>query len=87
MGKLLRLLENRTGNKVANPIRILSALRAQWDEQRFPALQALADIGHEVVYIDRILPLEGYRKVINKLNFDIAILWGNSLQNFLFFAR
>ena len=80
----MRLLENRTGNKLANPIRILSALRAQWDEQRFPALQALADIGHEVVYIDRILPLEGYRKVINKLNFDIAILWGNSLQNFLF---
>ena len=80
----MRLLENRTGNKVTNPIRILSTLRAQWDEQRFPALQALADIGHEVVYIDRILPLDGYRKVINKLNFDIAILWGNSLQNFLF---
>ena len=80
----MRLLENRTGNKVTNPLRILSALRAQWDEQRFPALQALADLGHEVVYIDRILPLDGYRKVINKLNFDIAILWGNSLQNFLF---
>ncbi|MEE2745318.1 MAG: glycosyltransferase [Pseudomonadota bacterium] len=48
-----------------------------------PALQALADLGHEVVYLDRPMELDDYRKVVKRLNFDIAVLYGNSLQNCL----
>ncbi len=79
----MRILENRTGNSLTRPLRILSILRGQWDGQRAPALQALADMGHEVVYVDEILPLEGYRKLVGRLAFDVAVLWGSSLQNFL----
>ena len=79
----MRIIENRTAATLANPLRILSIIRAKWDGQRAPALQALADLGHEVVYVDEILPLEGYRSLVKKLNFDVAVLWGNSLQNFL----
>jgi spore maturation protein CgeB len=79
----MRILENRTGNTVSKPLRILSILRGQWDHQRAPALQALADIGHEVVYVDELLPLDGYRKLVQRLDFDVAVLWGSSLQNFL----
>ncbi len=79
----MKVLENRTGSTVARPLRILSMLRGRWDEQRAPALQALADLGHEVVYIDEILPRDGYRKLIERLRFDVAVLWGSSLQNLL----
>jgi|TARA_B100000315_G_scaffold258173_1_gene309382 spore maturation protein CgeB len=79
----MRIIENRTGNTLAKPLRILSILRGQWDHQRAPALQALADIGHEVVYVDELLPLDGYRKLVQRLEFDVAVLWGSSLQNFL----
>ncbi len=79
----MRIIENRTGNSLAKPLRILSILRGQWDHQRASALQALADLGHEVVYVDELLPLDGYRKLVQRLNFDVAVLWGSSLQNFL----
>ena len=79
----MRILENRTGNSLAKPLRILSILRGQWDRQRAPALQALADIGHEVVYVDELLTLEDYRKLVQRQDFDVAVLWGSSLQNFL----
>ncbi len=79
----MRVLENRTGDTLSRPLRILSILRSQWDGQRAPALQALADMGHEVVYIDQILPEENYRRIVERLNFDVSVLWGNSLQNFL----
>jgi spore maturation protein CgeB len=79
----MRIIKNRTGNKVSKPLRILSLLRGRWDGQRQPALQALADIGHEVVYVDQILNLAGYRKLVNKIRFDVAVLWGNSLENLL----
>lgn len=65
------------------PLRILSILRGQWDGQRAPALQALADLGHEVIYVDEIMPLDDYRKLVQRLDFDVAVLWGSSLQNFL----
>ena len=51
----MRVLENRTGQTLGRPLRILSMLRSQWDAQRAPALQALADLGHEVVYVDEVL--------------------------------
>ena len=79
----MRVLENRTGTTRARPLRILSLLRGRWDEQRAPALQALADLGHEVVYVDQILPRSGYRALIERIKFDVAMLWGSSLQNFL----
>jgi spore maturation protein CgeB len=79
----MRIIPNRTGTTRARPLRILSLLRGRWDEQRAPALQALADLGHEVVYADEILPRDGYRALVKKLNFDVAVLWGSSLQNFL----
>jgi spore maturation protein CgeB len=79
----MRIIENRTGATRTRPLRILSMLRGRWDEQRAPALQALADLGHEVVYVDDILPREGYRQLIQRIKFDVAILWGSSLQNFL----
>jgi spore maturation protein CgeB len=79
----MKVLQNRTGATLTRPLRILSMLRGRWDEQRAPALQALADIGHEVVYVDEILPRDGYRKLIDRLRFDVAVLWGSSLQNFL----
>lgn len=71
---------------VDRPLRILSLLRGQWDEQRAPALQALADLGHEVVYVDEVLSIDGYAKLIKRLDFDVAVLWGSSLQNFLMTA-
>jgi len=80
---LLRIIENRTGNKLKTPLRILSFLRGRWDGQRFPALQALADLGHEIIYVDKILPIDGYRKLVERINIDVAVLWGNSLQNLL----
>jgi spore maturation protein CgeB len=79
----MRIIENRTGNSLARPLRILSILRGQWDGQRAPALQALADMGHEVVYVDQILDLDGYRKLVQRVEFDVAVLWGTSLQNML----
>lgn len=79
----MRIIPNRTGMTRARPLRILTILRGRWDEQRAPALQALADLGHEVVYVDEILPRDGYRALIQRLKFDVAILWGSSLQNFL----
>ena len=79
----MKVLPNRTGATLTRPLRILSILRGRWDEQRAPALQALADLGHEVVYVDEILPREGYRKLIERLRFDVAVLWGSSLQNLL----
>jgi spore maturation protein CgeB len=79
----MRIIENRTSNSLARPLRILSVLRGRWDGQREPALQALADIGHEVVYVDDLLPLDGYRKLVRRLDFDVAVLWGSSLQNLL----
>ncbi|MFP6736009.1 MAG: glycosyltransferase [Rhodospirillales bacterium] len=79
----MRVLENRTGQTLARPLRILSMLRSQWDAQRAPALQALADLGHEVVYVDEVLPIDGYRKLAGRLEIDVAVLWGSSLQNFL----
>ncbi len=79
----MRIIPNRTGTTHSRPLRILSMLRGRWDEQRMPALQALADIGHEVVYVDEILPRSGYRALIEKIKFDVAVLWGSSLQNFL----
>ncbi len=79
----MRILENRTGMTRTRPMRILSLLRGRWDEQRAPALQALADLGHEVVYVDEILPRHGYQALIDKIKFDVAVLWGSSLQNFL----
>ena len=79
----MRVFNNRTGHRLAKPLRILSILRSKWDGQRAPALQALADLGHEVVYVNEILTLEGYYKLVKKLDFDVAVLWGNSLQNFL----
>lgn len=83
----MRIIENRTANSLERPLRILSLLRGQWDAQRAPALQALADLGHEVVYVDEPLPLDGYRKLIGRLEFDVALLWGSSLQNFLMSAN
>ena len=68
---------------LSKPLRMLSILRAQWDEQRFPALQALADMGHHVVYVDEILEISDYWKLLKKVQFDVAVLWGNSLQNLL----
>ena len=79
----MRIITNRTGNRVKTPLRILSILRGRWDGQRQPALQALADIGHEVVYIDQLLDIKGYYKLVNKIRFDVAVLWGNSLENLL----
>lgn len=79
----MRILPNRTGTTRSRPLRILSLLRGRWDEQRAPALQALADLGHEVVYVEEILPRAGYRALIEKIKFDVAVLWGSSLQNFL----
>jgi spore maturation protein CgeB len=83
MGRSMRVLENRTGQTISRPLRILSMLRSQWDAQRAPALQALADLGHEVVYVDEVLSIDGYRSVAGRLKFDVAVLWGSSLQNFL----
>ena len=71
----MRLITNRTGNSISRPLRILSLLRSQWDGQRAPALQALADIGHEVIYVDDILPEEDYLKIVSRLDFDVAVLW------------
>jgi len=79
----MHVLENRTGQTLSRPLRILSILRSQWDAQRAPALQALADLGHEVVYVEDVLSLDGYRSLAGRLEFDIAVLWGSSLQNFL----
>ena len=79
----MRIIPNRTGTTRSRPLRILAMLRGRWDEQRAPALQALADLGHEVVYVDEILPRDGYRALIQRLNFDVAVLWGTTLQNFL----
>ena len=63
----MRIIKNRTGNVLPRPLRILSILRGQWDGQRAPALQALADIGHEVVYVDELLELDGYRKLVQRI--------------------
>ena len=82
----MRVIEGRAAPSTDKPLRILSILRGQCDAQRAPALQALADIGHQVVYIDEILSLDDYRKLINRLDFDVAVLWGSSLQNFLMTA-
>ncbi len=79
----MRIIENRTGATLDRPLRILAILRGQWDRQRAPALQALADLGHEVLYVDEIMPLDGYRKLAKRLDFDVAVLWGSSMQNFL----
>jgi spore maturation protein CgeB len=79
----MRVIPNRTGAMPARPLRIVSLLRGRWDEQRSPALQALADLGHEVVYVDELLSRDGYRKLFQRLRFDVAVLWGSSLQNFL----
>jgi len=79
----MRIIPNRTGAVTKRPLRIVSLLRGRWDEQRAPALQALADLGHEVVYVDQLLPPDGYRKLFRRLKFDIAVLWGSSLQNLL----
>ena len=64
----MRIIKNRTGNSLHRPFRILSILRGRWDSQRAPALQALANIGHEVIYVDRLLSLDGYRRLVKKLN-------------------
>jgi spore maturation protein CgeB len=58
-------------------------LRGRWDGQRAPALQALADLGHEVVYVDQLLNLDDYRKLVRQIKFDLAVIWGSSLQNFV----
>ena len=79
----MRIVKNITGNKLSRPLRILSILRGRWDGQRVPALQALANIGHEVVYIDRLLDLDGYRKLVKKIKFDVGVFWGSSLENLL----
>ena len=79
----MKIIKSRTGNKLSSPLRVLSILRSRWDGQRLPALQALADIGHEVVYVDQILNLDGYRKLIRKIKFDVVVLWGSSLVNLL----
>jgi spore maturation protein CgeB len=79
----MRIIKNRTGSVLPRPLRILSILRGQWDGQRAPALQALADIGHEVVYVDELLELDGYRKLVQRIKFDVAVLWGTSLVNLL----
>ena len=79
----MQIVKNRTANQTLRPLRILSILRSRWDGQRFPALQALADIGHEVVYVDQILNLDGYRKLVKKIKFDVVVLWGSSLENLL----
>jgi spore maturation protein CgeB len=79
----MKIIKSRTSNRLSRPLRILSILRGRWDGQRFPALQALADIGHEVVYVDQILNLDGYRKLVRKIKFDVAVLWGSSLVNLL----
>ena len=79
----MRIIKNRTANKLLRPLRILSILRSRWDGQRFPALQALADIGHEVVYVDQLLDLDDYRKLVKKIKFDVVVLWGSSLENLL----
>ena len=79
----MRIIKNRTFNKLSKPLRILSILRGRWDEQRSPSLQALADLGHEVVYVDKILDLDDYYKLVKKIHFDIILFWGSSLQNFL----
>jgi len=76
-------MTNRTGNSLSKPLRILSILRGRWDGQRAPALQALADMGHEVVYVDQLLDLDGYRKLVKQIKFDVAVIWGTSLQNFI----
>ncbi len=79
----MRIIENRTGARLDRPLTILSILRGRWDAQRAPALQALADLGHEVVYVDEPLSIDGYRKIVDRLAFDVAVLWGSTLQNFL----
>ena len=79
----MRIIKNRTFNKLSKPLRILSILRGRWDEQRSPSLQALADLGHQVVYVDKILDLDDYYKLVRKIDFDIILFWGSSLQNFL----
>jgi len=79
----MRIIKNRTGNKLSRPLRILSILRGRWDDQRAPALQALANIGHEVVYVEQLLNLDDYRKLTRKIKFDVAVLWGTSLENLL----
>jgi len=79
----MRIIKNRTGNSLHRPFRILSILRGRWDSQRAPALQALANIGHEVIYVDRLLSLDGYRRLVKKIKFDVAVLWGSSLENLL----
>ena len=79
----MRIIENRTGTSLSNPLRFLSLLRGRWDVQRAPALQALADMGHEVVYVEEVLSTDGYQKLINKIDFDLVLLWGTGLQNFL----
>ena len=79
----MNIIKSRTGNKLSRPLRVLSILRSRWDGQRVPALQALADIGHEVVYVDQILNLDGYQKLIRKIKFDVVVLWGSSLVNLL----
>ena len=70
----MNIIKSRTGNKLSRPLRVLSILRSRWDGQRVPALQALADIGHEVVYVDQILNLDGYQKLIRKIKFDVVVL-------------
>lgn len=79
----MQLIQGRRGTTVSRPLRILAILRGQWDDQRVPALQALADLGHELVYVNKILPIDGYIKLVNRLDFDVALLWGTTLQNFL----
>lgn len=82
----MQVIPGRGTPTVSRPLRILSILRGQWDAQRAPALQALADLGHEVVYVDEILPTDGYIKLAKRLDFDVAVLWGTTLQNFLMTA-
>lgn len=82
----MKVLQGRHGAAPTRPWRILSLLRGQWDVQRAPALQALADLGHEVVYVDEVLGRDDYLKIIGRLDFDVAILWGSSLQNLLMTA-
>ncbi len=82
-----RVIAGRKGTTAERPLRVLTMLRARWDAQRAPALQALADLGHEVIYIEDILSPDAYRKVIERLKVDVVLLWGSSLQNFLMSAE
>ena len=71
----MRLIPNRTGNSVSRPLRILALLRANGMASVRRRFRLLADMGHEVVYVDDILSEENYRKIVSRLDFDVAVLW------------